>query len=142
MQLAAPDVDGMDAAGAGLQHAIGESAGAGAEIEANQPLGAERESIERRLQFLAATADKTGKQIGDFDLAIRIDRGAGLVDKASVNRHLAGADQALGLLTALGQITLGEQRVDSCAFGQNKTQWLAGPALGAGPESVSAFPGN
>ena len=67
IELAVPDVDGVDAGGAALKQAIGESAGRGADVEADQAGRVYSEGVERVGQLAAGARDErlTRSQNGD-----------------------------------------------------------------------------
>ncbi len=56
-QLAAADIEGVDAGGAALQQDVGEAAGRGADIERDQPPRIDLERVERGRQLVTAAAD-------------------------------------------------------------------------------------
>ena len=70
VELAGSHVDGMDARGAGLQQAIGEAAGGGAEIRHDQAGDIDAEMSQRGFQLDAAAAD-VAQLRGHFDARIR-----------------------------------------------------------------------
>ncbi len=76
-ELAGADIHGMDARGAGLQQGVGEAAGGGADIEADQAGDVDGEVPERAGQFEAAAAD-VGRPREHFHGGIGSHRLAGL----------------------------------------------------------------
>src|SRR5579859_1706036 len=66
-ELVEIDVDRVDAGGAALQEAIGETAGGCADIDAGERVGIDGEVFQRAFQFKAAAADEFTGAGGDLD---------------------------------------------------------------------------
>ena len=108
--MAIAHVNGVDAASAVLEQAVGEAAGGGPHVGSHRAGHAQSEAHQRRLQFFPAPAHeaRTGLQ-RDFD--VRRHPGAGLVGHLSHHAHQASADQPLGLRPGLRQPPLDQQNI-------------------------------
>ena len=119
-ELAAADVEGVDASRAALQQDVGEAARRGADVEGDQARRIDLEGVERGGQLVAAAAD-VRVRLGDRDRRVRGDQVARL---AVVPRRVAlphpdraGQHQRLGTAARLGQAALDQQLVEADARG-------------------------
>ncbi len=96
MELPVPDVDRVDAHGAFLQQAIGEAAGARADVGRHPSPHVDLEVIERALQLEASARDVREDLALQAELRVLGDLGAGLVHPLVAHDHLAGEDHRLG----------------------------------------------
>ena len=108
MKLAVADVERDHPRSAGLEEAIREPAGRGADVEAVFAADVDGEGGEGRRQLLAAAGDET-RSLRDLQLGVVGDLLAGL----RVPLYAAGQDERLGLRAALGQPALDEQHVQT-----------------------------
>ena len=91
MQLAAADVDRVDALRSALKQNLREAAGRGADVQADFAGGIDAKMFERALQFETTASHEAGA--GEhFDLTTGGDRFAGLLRFAAVDEHFARHD--------------------------------------------------
>jgi len=112
IDLAGADIDGMDPRGSGLEQNVGESAGGGADIEADPAGDIDGEVGERASQFEAAAAD-VGRAREDLDAAVVGDGLAGLGGFLAVEEHLAGHDEGLGFFAGFSEAACQDEPVET-----------------------------
>ena len=108
VELAVADVERDHARGAGLEEAVGEAAGRGADVETVLAGDVEAESLERGSELLAAARDEARAR-GDLELRALLDLLAGL----RVPLDAPGEHERLRLRAALGEPALDEQHVQA-----------------------------
>ena len=101
VELSGAGVDRIDARGAALQQAIGESAGGGANVQADFSSHGNSEMIERGFQLQPAAADIT-RLLEQLDFRASVDVRARLVGLLAIDQHLPGQNQRAGFLARLG----------------------------------------
>ena len=106
MELAAADVERADPGGAGLEEAVREPAGRGADIEAVLARDVDRERGERMGELLASAGDEAGR-LCDLEPCLLVEQRAGLV----LAPDASGEHEGLGLRPRHGQAALDEQHV-------------------------------
>ena len=124
-ELGAPDVEGVDAAGAALQQDVGEATGRRTHVEADAAARVDLERIECRGKLVAAARD-VRVPLDEVHRRRRIEEIAGLaVPPRAVplaDAHLAGQHQRLRTGARLDQAALDEELVESDAgpFGRRR----------------------
>ena len=113
VELAVADIDGEDPDRTVLQHAVGEAAGAGTDIEADLTFTGDAELADRLLELQTATGDVRQHVTTDLDLGFRIEGGAGLVFLLTIDIHDAGHDGALRFFSGFCQSSIDQQHVKS-----------------------------
>jgi hypothetical protein len=117
VQLRGSDVDGVHARGAMLEEAVGEPAGRGADVGAHGRAGVERgPGVQRRLEFPPAPAHEPVAERGDLEGGGDGESHAGLVENGGAVAHLSRPDDALCLLTRLGQAEFHKEKVEAFFF--------------------------
>ena len=117
-ELAATDVERVDAARAALQQDVGEPAGRRADVEADEPGRVDRERVEGRRELVPAPAHvrlgfrDRDRRIGREQVA-RLSIAAGRV--ALPHPDLAGQDERLRARSRLDQATLDQQLIQPLA---------------------------
>jgi len=115
VQLGAADIDADDICGAGLQGAIGEAAGGGADVEDVRAGEIEGERGEGGGKFFAAAADEArGLLHGEF--AIGGEIAAGFVEALGAAADAAGHDEGFGLGAGRGEAARNEEFVEADFF--------------------------
>ena len=109
-ELARTHIDCMDALGPGLQQGIGESAGRGADIQADSTRHVDREVTQSGGQFQPATTDER-RPGQNFERGIFGYGLAGLGGLLPIEKNLASHDEGLGLLARFRQAALHQQAV-------------------------------
>ena len=124
MELPVADVDRDDARRAGLEQAVGEAAGRGADIGAVAPFDVDAERVECVAQLLSATGDERRWPL-DAELGVLVDLLPGLL----VAGHEPGEHERLRLASALRQALFHEEDVESlaCAFQRRLARELVAP---------------
>ena len=116
MQLAVPDIDREDEAGAIRQQHLGEAAGGCADIEADMALDIDRILFQRSRQLDAAARDPGVRGLrGQF--CVDGDGLRCLQNLLAVGYHAAGLDRGAGAGTAFEQAALDQQHVRALAGG-------------------------
>jgi hypothetical protein len=137
-QLAPPDVDGVDPDGAALEEDIGEAAGRGAGIEADEPGRVDRERVEGRRELVAAAAH-VWIGLDEADLDRGVDEIAGLPIETrritGTGPDLAREDQCLRSGARLGQPTLDDELVEPLTGAGTASRGLAHRAIVSQPTS-------
>ena len=116
--LAVAGVDGEDGWCAVLQHAVGEAAGGGSDVDAGEA-GEEMDQWARacsslrppRLTYLRSEPRRRMAAVGG-------DGGAGLVDALLVDEDAAGEDEGLGALAGGGVALVDEELVETDLLGR------------------------
>ncbi len=109
---AVADIDGVDPGRAALQQAVGEAAGAGAEIGRDKAGNVDTELVERLVELLSATADETGLLFQRDDVGLAdVAAGAGLL--LVVDEDVAGHDEGLGAGAGLGKAAFDDRVVET-----------------------------
>ena len=139
MQLPVPDVEGGDARGAVLEHAVGEAAGRRADVEAVEPFDVEAERLERAFELPAAAAHEA---LGRFDLDFGVlgHRVAGLRVRLAGDADLALAHEALGERARGGEAPRDEQFVEPDAHRARQpplSRWIRAPSAARLPSTSS-----
>ena len=93
-----------------LQQAVGKPAGGGAHVGDGPAVDIQAKGVQRRRQLEASPAD-IGQAVCDRDLGAGRHLGARLVHRPVVDGDLAGHDEPLGVLLAVGQALLHQQQV-------------------------------
>jgi 3-deoxy-7-phosphoheptulonate synthase len=114
-ELVGADIDGVDAGGTALKQAVGEAAGGGSDIHAGPAGGIDFEGIERGFELEPAAADEAGLFL-DFERRVERHLGAGFVDRAVAGAHLAGEDEALGLLAGIAEAAGDKKGIGAIGF--------------------------
>jgi hypothetical protein len=114
--LAVAGVDGKDGRGAMLQHAVGEAAGGGADVDAGNAGERDGPVGEGVLEFEAAAADVLEIGAEEADGCVGGDRGAGLVDTLFVNEDATGEDEGLGTFARGGVTAIDEELIEAYFF--------------------------
>jgi hypothetical protein len=113
-QLAATDIDGVDATGAALEEDVRETTRGSARVQAHEPARVDRERVEGGCELVAAAAD-VSIPLRDADREAEIDQVARLAIRphgvALARPDLAGEDQRLRLRARVGEATLDEELV-------------------------------
>ena len=94
--LAVAGVDGEDGGGSGLEHAVGEAAGGGTDVDAGEVGEVEMPVGDGVLELEAAAADVFQVGAEESDDSVGLDGRAGLVDALLVDEDTAGEDEGLG----------------------------------------------
>lgn len=115
MELAVADVERVYAAGAVLEEAIGETAGGGADVEADVAGGVEGEGVESGFEFVACAGD-VAVGLNNLDVKVEWDAGAGFGVGEGLAADGVGEDEALGFLAGFGESTLDEELVEADFF--------------------------
>jgi hypothetical protein len=139
-ELVGADIVGVDSGGAVLEEAVGEAAGGGTDIEADEAGDIDVEVVQGAFEFEAAAADVAW---GFFDPedGVEGDEGAGFEAGLIIDENLAGEDEAFGLFAGGAKALLYECLVQTRAcHGERKgTQgvfvvWtISSPDLGVTP---------
>ena len=111
--LAVAGVDGEDGGGAGLEHAVGEAAGGGSDVDAGEAGERDGPVGEGALELEAAAADVLEVGAEEADGGFGGDGGAGLVDALLVDEDAAGEDEGLGALAGGGVAVVDEEFVEA-----------------------------
>ena len=117
MELAVAHVYGVDAPGAGLQEAVGEAAGGGADVEGDRVLHPAIECRKPGCQFLAAAADVRARRAQQPHVRLGVHARPALRHAPAVHGDLAGQDERLRLRPAWRQLSLPDQNIESFPFG-------------------------
>ncbi len=110
-QLPLPHVDGVDAGGPSLQHAVREPAGRGADVHADATPHGKRPQVERFLEFQAATPHVGQALLPYLDAGTWVHLVSRLVAQPAVHRHIPGHDRGSGALPGGVQATGDEQDI-------------------------------
>ena len=100
-----------------LEHAVGEAAGGGADVDAGEAGEVDGPVGEGVLEFEAAAADVFEVGAEQADGGVGGDGGAGLVDALLVDEDAAGEDEGLGALAGGGVALVDEELVEADLFG-------------------------
>ena len=114
--LAVAGVDGEDGCCAALEHAVGEAAGGGSDVDAGEAGEVDGPVGEGVLEFEAAAADVFEIGAEEADGGGGGDRGAGLVDALFVDEDAAGEDEGLGAFAGGGVALVDEELVEADLF--------------------------
>jgi len=117
VDLAVAGVDGEDAGGAMLQHAVREAAGGGADVCAGEAGDGDSPGVEGVVEFEAAAADVLEVVAQHADGGVFGDGGAGLVDALLVDEDAAGENEGLGALAGGGEGAVNEEFVEAKLHG-------------------------
>ena len=115
--LAVAGVDGEDGGGSGLEHAVGEASGGGADVDAGESGEGDGPVGEGALEFEAAAADVFEIGAEEADGGGGGDGGTGLVDALLVDEDAAGEDEGLGAFAGGGMAVVDEEFVEACFGG-------------------------
>ncbi len=130
-ELAATDVDGVDARGAALEQDVREPARGRARVEADEAGRVDAERVERARQLLAAARD-VGQGRRDLERHRAVDEVPGLaIESRRIARpdpHAAGQQQRLGPAPRLDEAALHEQLVQPDARRDAAVAARAAPA--------------
>ena len=96
-----------------MQHAVGEAAGGGADIDAGEAGEVDGPVGEGVLEFEAAAADVFEVGAEEADGGVGGDGGAGLVDALLVDEDAAGEDESLSALAGGGVAMVDEEFVET-----------------------------
>ena len=119
-ELSATHVESIDTRRAALQQHVGEAAGRGPDVEADEPVRIDSERVEGGRELVAAAADV---RVALLDLERRegVDEIAGLAVRSrpvpGPDAHPAGEQEGLGPRTRRGQPTVDEKLVEADAAG-------------------------
>jgi hypothetical protein len=111
--LAPASVDGEDAGGAVLQHAVGEAPGAGTDVDAREAGEVDGPVAKGFFELEAAAADVTEIVAEETDGGVGGDGGAGLVDALLVDQDAAGEDKSLGAFAGGDEGAIDQQLVET-----------------------------
>jgi hypothetical protein len=115
--LAVAGVYGEDRLCAVLQHAVGEAAGGGSNVDAGEAGERDGPVGEGVLEFQAAAADVFEVGAEEADGGGGGDGGAGLVDALLVDEDAAGEDESLGAFAGGGVALIDEEFVETDLLG-------------------------
>ena len=129
--LAVAGVDGEDVGGTVLEHAVGEAAGRGADVEAGLAHEVDLPVFEGGFELEAAAADVAEVGSEEAEDSSRVDRGAGLINLLLVDEDTAGEDESLGSLAGGCQGLVDEELVEADLHGcdfftASKKYWRRG----------------
>jgi hypothetical protein len=111
VELGPPDIDADHVRRAGLEHAVGETAGRGAHVEHVRAAQVERESLERGGEFFAAATHEARRLIhGEIEIVRKLL--AGFVEPLRAAAHAAAHDEGLRLGPGGGEPADDEQFVE------------------------------
>ena len=113
----APDVDREHRGRAGLQEAVGEPTGRGAEVEGTHTGDRHREAIERGGELLSAARHEAGRVTLQLDGLRGVDEARGRVGATPGDEHPPSADGFHRLTSACEQSPAHELGVESPALG-------------------------
>jgi hypothetical protein len=116
-KLIGVDVDGEDFCGAGLEKAVGEASGAGADVDASEACGIQREIFQGTFEFEAAAAGEFEVAAGDLEARNLWDGVAGFVGGLAVDANFASEDQGTGFGKRFCQTAFDEECVQAFAGG-------------------------
>ena len=102
--------------GAALEHAVGEAAGGGADVDAGEAGEVDGPVGEGVLELEAAAADVLEVGAEEADGGGGGDGGAGLVDALLVDEDSAGEDEGLGAFAGGGVALVDEELVETDLF--------------------------
>lgn len=102
VELGTADIDADDGGGAGLEGAIGETAGGSADVEHVGVGQGEREVVEETLKFLATAGDEARGLLND-EFEIGGEFFARFVEARGAVEDAAGHDEGLGLRAGIGE---------------------------------------
>jgi len=112
--LAVPHIDGVHAGCPVLQEAVRETAGRCPNVRHHPALWLKTKDVQGLLQFEPAAADVRQPR-GHLYAGVLCYRCGGPPLHLAVHAHLAGQDEALGLLATLGQTPLVQELVQASA---------------------------
>ena len=115
--LAVAGVDGDDAGRMVLQHAVGEAAGGGSDVDAGASCKVDRPVFESAFELEAAAANVLQIRTEEADDGCGRDAGARLVDALIVDKDAAGKDEGLGALAGGCVALIHEELVETQFFG-------------------------
>jgi len=95
MELIVADIDGVDLGCSVLEQAVGEAPGRCPDVQADLPLGADTELLQRGLELLAAPGHVL-LEGEDLNLGFRIDRVPGAGDHMPIDLDPPRLDHPLG----------------------------------------------
>jgi len=110
-ELAVADVDGVDPRGAVLEQDVGEAAGGGADVGADQAGWRKREVAEGVVELQSATGDPGMILAADFEGRVFGEGLASFLDAPGAGEDLSCEDEGLGAGAAFNQAAIGEQDV-------------------------------
>lgn len=113
-ELMSVDVDGEDALGAMVEETISEAAGGGADVEAGEADGIEREIGEGGFEFEAGAGGEFLAS-GEFEAGVGGDRSAGFVGAEAVEADFAGEDEGVGKFLSVGEPALDQSEIKAGA---------------------------
>ncbi len=139
-KLAPAHIDRKNPLCAGLQQAIGKTAGGGAEVNGNEAGGVQLKMLERVFKLETAAADEffRGRE-GDLVLSGHII--AGFLCDLAVDTDLAGENRALGAFAAWAKAALHHGLIKTCHA--QRMLWrgdLGNHALGSHPRTAPVAP--
>jgi hypothetical protein len=114
--LTVSGVDGEDTGGSALEHAVGEAAGGGSDVDAGEASEIDGPVGKGVLEFEAAATDILKVGAEEADGGVGGDGGAGLVDALLVDENAAGEDEGLGSLAGGGMAVVDEEFVEAELF--------------------------
>jgi len=128
VELGAADIHADHAGGAGLERAVGEAAGGGADVEHVGPFQIDGETLDKPGEFLATTTHEARRL---FDDQLDVDRVflAGLVEALGAAQHAAAHDETLGLGARGGEAAGDQELVETLFFrGAHRAKLSAVPS--------------
>ena len=118
VELAVADIEGDDAGGAALQHAVGEPARRCAGVEHRHPRDVDGEGLQRGVELLAAAADEPLPRAGEAHRITRCDLMGRFGGDRAVDQYATGLDRCGRLRPAGDELTADELGVEPPAAGQ------------------------
>jgi len=112
VELVGTDVDGVNAGGSGLEKAIGESTGGGAEIGSDEVCDGDMKVLEGGFEFQAASPDKT-KFRSQFDARVFGDELSGLGCLLAIYENFTGHDLSLCFFAGFGKTTVHHRAIQA-----------------------------
>jgi hypothetical protein len=98
-----------------VKETIGEAAGGGSDVKANEARGIDREVLQSAFQFQACAARILEVAALHIELGIGCDGRSGFACDHIVHADFAGKDHGLGFLLRFGETALDEEKVEPLA---------------------------
>jgi len=114
--LAVAGVDGENAGGSALQHAVGEAAGGGSDVDRGEAGEIDGPVFERALKLETAAADVLEVGAEEADDGFGGDGSAWLVDPLLADEDATGEDEGLGAFARGGVALVDKQLVEAEFF--------------------------
>ncbi len=111
--LAVAGVDGEDGLGAVREHAVGEAAGGGSDVDAGEVREVDAPVLERMFELEGTAADVFEVGAEEANGGVAGDGGAWLVDALLIDEDAAGEDEGLGAFAGGGVTEVDEELVEA-----------------------------